>query len=175
MTRLRMVVVVPMLASLVGCGAAGDVRQLAGELDKLRQAASGSVEAAPVFVPAPRFVYDPASLRDPFQSPEQVPQVGRMLGRPGPAPDFQRPRGLLEGFAVEQFQMVGTLSLGVQTFALVRGAGGVHRLAVGDYLGPDYGRVTIIREADIEILEHFPDGQGGWLERSRSLVLSIYS
>lgn len=122
---------------------------------------------------AQRFVYDSASLRDPFQPPFR--QVERAAGRPACAPDIGRPRGHLEGFAIEQLEMVGTLSRGAQTFALLRGASAVHRLAVGDYLGPDHGRVTAIHDSHIELVELFPDGEDAWLERSRTLALNVHS
>lgn len=119
------------------------------------------------------FVYDSSGLRDPFQ--RLAVQADHVPGQPAPAPDLSRPRGVLEGLAVEQFEMVGTLSRGVQVFALLRAASKVHRLAVGDYLGPNHGRVTAIRERCIELVELFPDGQGAWLQRPRTLVLNVNS
>ncbi|AUG05430.1 pilus assembly protein PilP [Pseudomonas sp. S09G 359] len=119
------------------------------------------------------FVYDAAGLRDPFQ-PLAV-QVDHLPGRPAPAPDLSRPRGALERVAVDQFEMVGTLSRGLQTFALLQAASTVYRLALGDYLGPDHGRVAAIHDGYIELVELFPDERGAWLERSRTLVLNVNS
>ncbi|EAA3799172.1 pilus assembly protein PilP, partial [Salmonella enterica subsp. enterica] len=42
---------------------------------------------------------------------------------------------------------------------------------VGDYLGRNHGRVTAVDEAGINVVEIVPDGEGGWLERPRSLTL----
>ncbi|MFL1388603.1 pilus assembly protein PilP [Pseudomonas tritici] len=119
------------------------------------------------------FVYDSLGLRDPFQL--LAVQVDHVSGRPARAPDLSRPRGVLESLPMEQFEMVGTLSRGVRAFALLRAASKVHRLAVGDYLGPDHGRITAIHERYIELVELFPDGQGAWLERPRTLVLNLNS
>ena len=120
-----------------------------------------------------RFVYDSSGLRDPF-TPLAV-QADHVRGRPARAPDPARPRGVLEAYAVDQFEMVGTLSRGVQAFVLLRMASTVHRLAVGDYLGPDHGRVTAIYAGHVELVELFPDEQGAWLERPRTLVLNVNS
>jgi len=120
-----------------------------------------------------RFAYDSSGLRDPF-TPLAV-QADHARGRPARAPDLTRPRGALEAFAVDQFEMVGTLSRGVQAFVLLRMASTVHRLAVGDYLGPDHGRVTAIYAGHVELVELFPDEQGAWLERPRTLVLNVNS
>ncbi|KAF1024994.1 MAG: hypothetical protein GAK37_02973 [Pseudomonas sp.] len=122
---------------------------------------------------AVRAAYDAASLRDPFQPP--LHRLGRTPGRLADAPDPARVRGPLEGIALEQFQMVGTLSRGTEVFALLRAASAIHRLAVGDYLGPDNGRILVIEAGHIEVAELFPDGEGAWLERTRTLVLNVNS
>ena len=124
-------------------------------------------------VQAQSFTYDSAGLRDPFQP--QALQTEHAPGRPTPAPDLKRPRGFLENLAVEQCEMVGTLSRGMHTFVLLRAANQVYRLAVGDYLGPDHGRITAIHDGHVELVELFPDKQGAWLERSRTLVLNVNS
>ena len=84
-------------------------------------------------------------------------------------------QGILEALAVDQFEMVGTLSRGTQVFALLRAASTVHRVAVGDYLGLDHGRVSVIHDGYIELVEHVPDKQGVWLERRRTLMLNVNS
>ena len=132
-----------------------------------------SVRPAEPVVQGQLFVYDSSGLRDPFQL--LAVQVDHLPGRPNRAPDPSRPRGVLEGLAVDQFKMVGTLSRGMHAFALLSTASTVYRLAVGDYLGPDHGRVTAIHDRHIELVELFPDGQGAWLERSRTLVLNVNS
>lgn len=132
----------------------------------------GGRQAEPVTQGA-RFVYDSSGLRDPF-TPLAV-QADHARGRPARAPDLTRPRGALEAFAVDRFEMVGTLSRGAQAFVLLRMASTLHRLAVGDYLGPDHGRVTAIYAGHVELVELFPDEQGAWLERPRTLVLNVNS
>ncbi|KAE9650315.1 pilus assembly protein [Pseudomonas sp. PB105] len=117
------------------------------------------------------FVYNASGLRDPFQP--LALHVDHAPGRAAVAPDPARPRGVLESLAVDQFSMVGTLSRGPQLFVLLRQASTVHRLAVGDFLGPDHGRITAIHDGHIELVELFPDEQGAWLERPRTLVLNL--
>ena len=82
-----------------------------------------------------------------------------------------RIRQFLEGFNIEIFEMVGTLSNVQGLNALVRGAGGVHRVKVGDYLGRNNGRIISIKDSNIDVIEIVPDGEGGWLERPRSIPL----
>ncbi|NMX66593.1 pilus assembly protein PilP [Pseudomonas sp. WS 5059] len=161
------------LVLLAGCDSDPQLQALNAELQAIRQQAVPLADETPATLAGLRFVSSPTPLRDPFQPPDQP--ASRPTGKPGPAPDLDRPRQFLEGFAVDQFQMVGTLSLGAQTFALLRGASGVHRLAVGDYLGADHGRVVRIHEGQLELVELFPDGEGAWLERPRTLVLNVNS
>ena len=161
------------LVLLAGCDSDPQLQALNAELQAIRQQAVPLADETPATLAGLRFVSSPTPLRDPFQPPDQP--ASRPTGKPGPAPDLDRPRQFLEGFAVDQFQMVGTLSLGAQTFALLRGASGVHRLAVGDYLGADHGRVVKIHEGQLELVELFPDGEGAWLERPRTLVLNVNS
>ena len=161
------------LLLLTGCERDPQLQALNDELQLIRQQVVPLADETPAALPGPRVVSSSPPVRDPFQPPGQ-PAI-RPTGKAGPAPDFDRPRQFLEGFAVDQFQMVGTLSLGAQTFALLRGAAGVHRLAVGDYLGADHGRVVAIHEGQLELVELFPDGEGAWLERPRTLVLNVNS
>ena len=56
--------------------------------------------------------------------------------------------------------------------ALIFGADSVHRVKVGDYLGRNHGRITGIEENRVDVVEIVPDGEGGWLERPRTLSLA---
>lgn len=142
-------------------------------LELLVKTYRNSTQGAAAVEPGERLAEGSSPVRDPFQPPEMQP--GPVTGRPASAPDLARRRSSLEGLAVDQFEMVGTLSRGVQSFALLRVASTVHRLAVGDYLGPNHGRVMAIHDDHVELAELFPDEQGAWLERSRTLVLNVNS
>lgn len=135
-------------------------------------AQQGARSGEPALQPQP-FTYDSSGLRDPFQP--LALQAEHAPGRPARAPDLSRPRGILESLAVDQCEMVGTLSRGMQTFVLLRAVTQVYRLAVGDYLGPDHGRIKAIHDGHVELVELFPDKHGAWLERSRTLVLNVNS
>ena len=67
--------------------------------------------------------------------------------------------------------VVDLFSNNVGVFGLVQGAGGVYRVKVGDYLGRNHGRIVSVTESKIDVVEIVPDGEGGWLERPRSLAL----
>jgi type IV pilus assembly protein PilP len=157
--------------SLAGCGAGGDFSDLQVYMDEVRSRPEGSIEPLPVFQPYESFTYSAAALRSPFQPPIKIDVVNRQKGSQEIKPDETRVKQFLEDFNIEVFEMVGTLANDHGVFALVSGAGGVHRVKVGDYLGRNHGRILVIDESKVDVIEIVPDGEGGWLERPRSLSL----
>ena len=160
-----------LLLSLNGCGSGGDFADLQAYMDEVRARPKGAIEPLPKFQPYEAFTYNASSLRSPFQPPVKIDLAIKQKGSRVVKPDETRVKQFLEGFNIETFEMVGTLSNQGGTFALVRGAGGVHRVKVGDYLGRNDGKIVSISEGKIDVVEIVPDGEGGWLERPRSLTL----
>jgi type IV pilus assembly protein PilP len=160
-----------LLAGLSGCGGGDDVSDLQGYMDEVRTRPKGNIEPLPQFQPYEPFAYGAADMRSPFQPPIKVDLTAKQRGSKNIKPDETRPKQFLEGFNIETFQMVGTLSNASGRYALIKGAGGVHRVKVGDYLGRNDGRIISITESQIDVIEIVPDGEGGWLERPRTLSL----
>lgn len=159
------------LILLSGCGSSSDFSDLRAYMDEVRARPKGSIEPLPKFQPYESFTYRAASLRSPFQPPVKIDVVSRQKGSQEIKPDETRVKQFLEGFNIETFEMVGTLRNDRELFALVNGAGGVHRVKVGDYLGRNHGKILVIDESKVDVMEIVPDGEGGWLERPRSLSL----
>jgi len=156
--------------ALSGCGG-GSFSDLQAYMDEVRARPKGEIEPLPKFQPYESFTYSAASLRSPFQPPIKLELMARQKGSKDIKPDEARVKQFLEGFNIETFVMVGTLANDVGSFALVSGAGGVHRVRVGDYLGRNHGRIFSIDDSKVDVIEIVPDGEGGWLERPRSLSL----
>lgn len=170
MSFSRSLLVVGLLA-LAGCGSSSDFTDLRSYMDEVRAKPKGAIEPLPTFQPYESFTYRAASLRSPFQPPVKIDVVARQKGSAEIKPDESRVKQFLEGFNIETFEMVGTLRNDRELFALVNGAGGVHRVKVGDYLGRNHGKIILIDESKVDVMEIVPDGEGGWLERPRSLTL----
>ena len=164
-----------LLGGLAGCGGERDFSDLDAYMDEVRVESPAPVEAALALAPYPVFSYGAALLRGPFSAQVTAGEEGLVQGEPRGEPDRLRPRQYLERFSIEQFEMVGTMVGASGAFALLRGAGAVHRLKVGDYLGRHEGRVVSVSETRVEVVELVPDGQGAWLERPRSLSLNTHS
>lgn len=159
------------LVGLSGCNVGNEFQDLQTYMDEVRARPKGTIEPLPEFQPYEAFTYSAAAMRSPFQPPVKIDLATQQRGSKDIRPDEKRVRQYLEGFNIEVFEMVGTLSKGEGVQALMRGAGAVHRVKVGDYLGRNHGRIVKINEASIDVVEIVPDGEGGWLERPRSLTL----
>lgn len=164
-------VLLAVVAVLGGCERTDDVSDLKAWLDEASSRSQGAAEPLPGFAPYQAFIYSATALRSPFQ-----PSLDSGLGRDRSssnevAPDPGRARQFLEGFDIEQFEMVGTLSNSTSVFALLRGGGGVHRVKVGDYLGRNDGRIVSIGDSAVEVVEIVSDGRGAWRSRPRTISL----
>lgn len=175
MSGFRRAVLGSLCAGLWGCGVGDGVADLDAYMNQVREQSPGSIEPAPVIRSYPSFTYGASALRSPFQPPQRLDPAVRRQGANEVRPDPQRARQFLEGFDIEQLQMVGSLSGAAGNFALLRGVSGIHRLRVGDYLGRNEGRVVAISDSQVEVVEIVPDGAGAWQERPRTLALKKHS
>ena len=171
MMKARVIAIALGVAVLSGCGSDRDFADLQAYMDEVRAKPKGTIEPLPTFLPYEAFTYSAASLRHPFQPPMKLELAMRQKGSKDVRPDETRIKQFLEEFNIENFVMVGTLTNDGGKYALIRGGDGVHRVKVGDYLGRNHGRIVEISEAEVDVLEIVPDGDGGWLERPRSLTL----
>ena len=61
----------------------------------------------------------------------------------------------------------------VGDFGLLQTSDGlVHRVTIGNHIGQNYGRISDISDAQIQLVEIIPDGLGGYLERPAAVGLS---
>lgn len=174
MSPIRFIALSALLLVLGGCGG-DDFSDLDAYMNEVRLRPPGKIEPTPTFRSYPTFTYSAANLRSPFSRQLRVDLAGQKHGSRDVKPDPNRVKQYLEGFNIEQFEMVGTIANSSGSFALLRGAGGVHRLKVGDYLGRNDGRIVAISASQVEVVEIVPDGQGAWLERPRTIPLKEHS
>ncbi|MDX9675136.1 type IV pilus assembly protein PilP [Pseudomonas sp. 29] len=175
MSPTRYIALSMTLLALSGCGGSNDFSDLDAYLNEVRLRPAGKIEPTPTFRSYPTFTYSAANLRSPFSRQVRVDLAGQKHGSRNVKPDPNRVKQYLEGFNIEQFEMVGTISNVSGSFALLRGAGGVHRLKVGDYLGRNDGRIVAISATQVDVVEIVPDGEGAWLERPRTIPLKEHS
>jgi len=155
------------LLVLAGCG---------GEMDELktfvRESEKGlprRIEPLPPVKPFEPFTYEGFDLPDPFK-PRKLSDR-KDGGGGGIAPDLNRRKEPLEAFPLEQLKMVGTLSQGNDTYALVRAEKTLYRVKKGNYMGQNFGLITDVTENEIKLKEIVQDSAGDWAERQSVLPL----
>ena len=151
MKRSHYVLTAVLALGLVGCDSSSNFADLQVFMDEVRSRPKGSIEPMPKEVVYEPFTYVAAALRSPFQPPVKIEMSSREKGSKGVQPDETRVKQFLEGFNIESFVMIGTLSNDAGSYALLRGGDGVHRGRIVDYLGGNHGRVTTITTAGIEV------------------------
>lgn len=127
-----------------------------------------NIKPIPEIKPQESFAYAAASLTDPFTQINLKP-----LARDGKSKDQGRRREPLEAFPLDAMKMVGTLSRGRQTWAVIQAPDGtVHRVQVGDFIGHYSGKVVRISEAKVDVVEQIQGSLGDWVEREANLAIA---
>jgi len=120
------------------------------------------------------YKYEGLLGRDPFRTSTSEGSDQVVQGGPssGPRPDLARPREYLERFELDTLVMVGTFSREASDWALIKDPDGViHRVAVGNYMGKNHGKISEISTNEVYLSEFIADGVGGWLVREASIAL----
>lgn len=135
----------------------------------------GRVPPLPAVKAYTPFDYAANELPDPFKPSKIEPDAGKQAQGPkggGKMPDFNRKKEPLEAFPLESLKMVGTLEQDKKTYALIRADTNLYRVAAGNYLGTNFGKITDISETEVTVKELVQDAGGDWTERTSSLQLS---
>jgi type IV pilus assembly protein PilP len=156
------------LIALGGCSSEiDDLKQFVRESDK---GLPRKVEPLPAVKPFEPFTYEGFDLPDPFK-PRKLSAPKEGGGAGGLAPDLNRRKEPLEAFPLEQLKMVGTLSQGKDTYALVRADKTLYRVKKGNYMGQNFGLITDVTDNEIKLKEIVQDSAGDWAERQSVLPL----
>jgi type IV pilus assembly protein PilP len=155
------------LVVLAGCSSEmSELKQFVKESDK---GLPRKIEPLPAVKPFEPFTYEGFDLPDPFK-PRKLAAPREGAGG-GLAPDLNRRKEPLEAFPLEQLKMVGTLSQGKDTYALVRADKTLYRVRKGNYMGQNFGLITDVTESEIKLKEIVQDSAGDWAERQSVLPL----
>jgi type IV pilus assembly protein PilP len=106
-------------------------------------------------------------LTDPFKSRKAKAGSGSLQ------PNINRPRELIESFPLESLSYVGSMSKKGLKYALIKSPEEtLQQVRLGNYIGPNFGRIIAINENAIEIIEVVQDDiTGDWVERDASINL----
>ena len=166
-------IVMLLACTVLAAGCTRDMYDLEQWVEEMKRRPATRIEPLPQVKPYETFVYTAHDQRAPFTPSEPVRQQVDAGSGDGVRPDPTRNREYLEEFPLDTLRMVGTVTMGGTTYALIRTTdGAVHRVSVGNYLGQNHGRITDITEVQVSLIEIIPDGMGGWTERAAAVALS---
>jgi type IV pilus assembly protein PilP len=173
MSRRAIVGSLLLVGLLASCGGE-EHRDLKEELANLTKDMRGRVEPLPQVKPYEPVPYTAEGQVDPFR-PEriEVAAAGRAASASTSLIEEQkkRPPEPLEAFPLESIQMLGTITQHKETFALVKAGPNLYRVRKGNYMGQNFGVITEIDEAQINLKELVQDSTGDWVERMSALQL----
>lgn len=171
-TGLGMVVL--MLAACAG----SEYADLDEWIKNMEAAEVGGIEPLPPVEEYPSKTYSAELLRDPF-SPWVKSTAGKLSSDPNKktaglgCPARKSEKESLENVPLDTLRMVGTLRKNGQMWAIVKAPDhGVYHVRVGNHMGLNRGKVTVIDEGKIELMEIVEDGSGGCLKRKSFLAIS---
>ena len=158
-----------------GCGSSSEdeIRQwMVSERNQARPKVV-PIPAPKQFVPAP---YSSLTTVEPFSSQKLTQALKRDSAQTVSnaalvAPELARRKEPLEAFPLDTMALVGSIVKAGQPVALVKVDNLLYQVKVGNYLGPNYGRVMKISETEVTLREIVQDAIGEWIERAATLSL----
>jgi type IV pilus assembly protein PilP len=161
----KLALVVLLTVSVSGCF--DDTTDLRNHIATVQANTPNIIEPIPAISRFDHFDYSAQTLRSPFDKPkaeaiqQKIQQMSGCL-----SPDPRRRKQPLEKFSLSNLSMRGTLGEQGIIWALVEASDAtLHRVAVGNYLGLNNGRITAVSQQNVKVIELIPDGAGCWVER----------
>ena len=136
--------------------------------ETLQTPANKAIPPIPQLKPYVPFIYAAFDARDPFS----VVEYAEEKVDNGIRPDSNRTKEPLETFPLDGLNMMGIIERNGRTEALVSAPdNAIHTVAIGNYLGQNFGKITGIKETQIDLIEILPDGNGGWMEKPATITM----
>jgi len=170
MKKLTLVFV---LGLLVSCSGGSEHADLQAFISQVRAKPAGKIDPIRTYPPYETFLYQSASKRSPFDQPVDIQRRIYAKANSNLKPDFNRTKEHLESFDLSGLVMVGTLSQGGNLWALIQDpSGGIQKVAQGNYMGKNHGKIIVVDNTKLELMEIVSNGLNGWVERPRLLTLA---
>jgi len=169
---MRAILVVSVaLLCLSGCF--DDLNDIQVHMENVKANTRQRVEPLPQAKEFTHIAYAAAERRSPFAEPTPEAIQDRFLQQQDCLhPDPNRRKEMLEGFALDNLKMRGTLGDGNKLWGLIESAdNALHRVTIDNYMGLFHGRVTRVEPTSIDLLELIPDGSGCWVERTTKIQM----
>jgi type IV pilus assembly protein PilP len=157
---------------LQGCGDGGlqEVKQWMAEVKNQTPVKVEKLSPPKTFTP---FTYAAKDEPDPYSPAKLSAALAKLQAASSSPikPDLERRREPLESYPLDSVKMVGTLQKPGMSYAVLQVDKAVFQIKVGNYIGQNFGIVTRIGEAEVELKEVVRDAAGEWTERKAKLEL----
>ncbi|MCF8199143.1 MAG: pilus assembly protein PilP [Sulfuritalea sp.] len=154
---------------LLGC-AAEDHQDLREWMREEAKGMKGKVAPLPEITAFPVVAYETESMTPPF-APGKI--VTQEVASDKTAPDRTRPQQPLEIFPIEDLKVVGVMTVGNVSYALIQTPppNKPKHVRVGEYMGRSFGKITAITNDGVIVRESVKDVNGVWVEQERTLMV----
>jgi type IV pilus assembly protein PilP len=173
MSLYTRVAVLGCLGLLAGCAADIDELRLWMEQQHREVKATVTPLLPPKkFLPQP---YEGAVGVDPFSTQKLSVAMRQEAVQPNSllTAEINRRKEELEQFPLDSMSMIGWMYRAEEkrAYGLLRVDNQTFKVAAGNYLGQNFGRITKISETEITLREVVQDAAGEWIERTSTLQL----
>ncbi|MEI6893622.1 MAG: pilus assembly protein PilP [Colwellia sp.] len=152
-------------------GCFDDTTEIKAHMAQVAATTTSYIEPMPEVNAFIHIAYSADDLRSPFVLPKPKAIQQKMQQMAGClSPNVNRRKQPLEKYALSDLTMRGTLGDADKLWALLEASDlSLHRVALGNYLGLNNGRITQVSAKIVNIMELAPDGAGCWVEREAKL------
>lgn len=167
--RLRHCYPVLVCLLLVACG--GDEHEdIKAWMDEEAKNIKGGVQIPPPLITPPIVSYSAKNLESPF-SPEKIKTREGSSSSDKSNPAAGRPPEYLEGFPLESMRLIGVVAYQGKVYAVIQTPEKPKHVTVGNYIGPNYGKIVEITKTQMRISETVKDANDLWVQREKILYL----
>lgn len=167
-------VYIPFIVMLALSGCTDKNEDLIVYIEQVKARKSLMIDQMPDQVVFTPLRYSETRARNPFSTPRpEVVKTKSKVQKNCPQPNFSRLKGPLESYSLDELNMHGTLGSDKHLWGLVRSnSGELFRVAPGDYIGFNHGKIKNITRSYIELSELVLTGKGCWQVRKTKMPLS---
>jgi type IV pilus assembly protein PilP len=154
---------------LIACGADehSDLKEWMAEESK---GIKSNVQMPPPLITPPIVSYAAKNLESPF-STEKVRSKEGAGPNDKSSPAAGRVSEYLEGFPLEAMRLIGTVHYRDMMYAIIQTPEKPKHVTVGNYIGPNYGKIVEITKTQMRISETVKDANDLWVQREKILYL----
>lgn len=154
---------------LCACGADeySDIKEWMAEESK---GIKSNVQTPPPLVTPPIVSYAAKDLESPF-APDKIKSREGAGPNDKSSPAAGRVPEYLEGFPLESMRLIGTVNYRDRMYAIIQTPEKPKHVTVGNYIGPNYGKIVEITKVQMRISETVKDANDLWIQRDKILYL----